>query len=379
VLTQPVLDDNTYTNKTWAEVSGIAVQEIHIMEVEFLSNIRYDLFASEAKWAHWHAKLGLFADYFNRASALPAETEAPVMRVSPPRLQPQSPLSKLPSPPSDALRPQSQQNWYMSAPGLPYPIPSPAGQVAGGSRKRSRDDEDELQPMKRAAWGTEQPTPAPLTVPSTTMHAMPSLPPVLTPTSAPVSQGLSLPPPNPTTSNPLPHCLPTPSTSQLPSTAVSQLPVPAPMHPIYSRPSNWGQHLPNVPVPGVPAGMYHAPTLPDLGRHHPGPFGVSSGTVSPAVSAYSVHTPQTHLSPSFFLANRNSPYRPVRSVSTLLIPPPSSSLQQQRSVPFDHMHYQPLGKGTSDRRTGLLPYIQPDVWSQGNFQPYFPPSQTFSS
>jgi hypothetical protein len=254
------------------------------MEVEFLSNIRYDLFASEAKWAHWHAKLGLFADYFNKASALPAETEAPVMRVSPPRLQTQSPLSKLPSPPSDALRPQSQPNWYMPAPGLPYPIPSPAGQVAGGSRKRSRDDEDELQPMKRAAWGPEQPTPAPLTVPSTTMHAMPTLPPVLTPTSAPVSQGLSLPPPNPTTSNPLPHCLPTPSTSQLPSTAVSQLPVPAPMHPIYSRPSNWGQHLPNVPVSGVPAGMYHAPTLPDLGRHHPGAFGVSSGTVSPAVS-----------------------------------------------------------------------------------------------
>lgn len=30
-----VLDDNTYTNKTWAEVSGISVQEIHIMEVEF--------------------------------------------------------------------------------------------------------------------------------------------------------------------------------------------------------------------------------------------------------------------------------------------------------------------------------------------------------
>ncbi|KAJ5204471.1 uncharacterized protein N7498_005350 [Penicillium cinerascens] len=380
MLGNKFLDDNTYTNKTWAEVSGIAVQEIHIMEVEFLSNIRYDLFASEAKWARWHTKLGLFADFFNKASALPAETDTPVMRVSPTRLQPHSPLSKLPSPPSDVLRPQSQPNWYMPAPGLPYPIPSPAGQVAsGGSRKRSRDDEDELQPMKRAARGTAQPTPAPLTVPSTTMNAMATLPPVLTPTSAPVSQGLSLPPPNLTASNPVSHCLPTPSTSQFPCSGVSQLPIPAPMQPICNRPSNWGQHIPNVPVPGVPAGIYNAPSLPDLGRHNPSPFAVSSGTVSPAVSAYSVHTPQTHLSPSFFLANRNSPYRPVRSVSTLLIPPPSASLQQQRSVPFDHMHYQPLGKGTSDRKTGLLPYIQPDVWSQGNFQPYFPPSQTFSN
>jgi len=345
------------------------------MEVEFLSNIRYDLFASEAKWALWHTKLGLFADYFNKASALPAETDAPVMRVSPLRLQPPSPLSKLPSPPSDALQPQSQQNWYMPAPGLPYPIPSPAGQVAsGGARKRGRDDEDELQPVKRAARGTGQPTPAPLTVPSTTMNAMPTLPPVLTPTSAPVPQGFSLPPPNLTASNPISHCLPTPSTSQLPSTAVSQLPVPAPMHPVYNPSSNWAQHIPNVPVPAASAGIYNAPSFSELGRHHPSQFGVSSGTVSPAVSAYSVHTPQKHLSPSFFLANRNSPYRPVRSVSTLLIPPPSTSLQQQRSVPFDHMHYRPLGKGTSDRRTGLLPYIQPDVWSQGNFQPYFPPS-----
>ena len=41
-----VLDDNTYTNKTWAEVSGITVKEIHVMEVEFLSNMRYSLLVS---------------------------------------------------------------------------------------------------------------------------------------------------------------------------------------------------------------------------------------------------------------------------------------------------------------------------------------------
>jgi hypothetical protein len=62
----------------------------------------------------------------------------------------------------------------------------------------------------------------------------------------------------------------------------------------------------------------------------------------------------------------------------LLIPPPTSSLQPQRSVPFDHMHYQPLGKTSADRKTGLLPYIQPDAWNQGSFQPYFPPSQPFA-
>ncbi|KAJ5554124.1 hypothetical protein N7513_004083 [Penicillium frequentans] len=195
MLGNKFLDDNTYTNKTWAEVSGIAVQEIHVMEVEFLSNIRYDLFASEAEWARWHTKLGLFSDYFNAASLHPVETEAPALRVSPPRLQPQSPLSKLPSPPSD-YRPQAQPAWpYASLPGMPYPAPQ-LGEVApGGSRKRSRDDDNELQPMKRIVRPATQlaTQPAPLSIP---VNPMNTLPPVLTPTSAPVAQGAArLPPP----------------------------------------------------------------------------------------------------------------------------------------------------------------------------------------
>ncbi|KAJ5937899.1 hypothetical protein N7454_004241 [Penicillium verhagenii] len=361
MLGNKFLDDNTYTNKTWAEVSGIAVQEIHVMEVEFLSNIRYDLFASEAEWARWHTKLGLFGNYFDAASLQPVESEISTLQVSPPRLKPQSPLSKLPSPPSD-FRPQSQPNWYMPVPGLPYPAPQ-LGEIApGGSRKRSRDDEHELQPLKRICYEYASP--------------------VLTPTSAPISQGPGrLPPPNlnlTPTSNPM--------SQQLPSTPVSQLPMPARMPPTYNRPANWmpSHQLPSAQLPSVSSGAYNAPPLPDLARHHQSsPFGVSSSVVSPAVSAYSVHTPQNHLSPSFFLANRNSPYRPVRSVHTLLIPPPSTSMQQQRSVPFDHMHYQPLSKGSTDRKTGLLPFIPSDPWYQGQSQisqqPYYTPSQAYSA
>ncbi|KAJ5224717.1 uncharacterized protein N7469_008220 [Penicillium citrinum] len=331
MLGNKFLDDNTYTNKTWAEVSGIAVQEIHIMEVEFLSNIRYDLFSSESEWTRWHNKLGLFGDFFNKASQLPLETETPVLQLSPPRLQPQSPSpsSKLPSPPSDVFRPQSQPNWYSSAPGLPYPTPSYLGDVPqSGSHKRSRDEDNELHPTKRVARSNALPTPS-LTVPSS-MAGMPTLP-SMTPTSAPLAQApmagpvSRLPPPNLTpTSNPM--------VQSLPSSAMSQLP--ALMPPVYNRSQNWAQQIPSANLPAVSSGVYNAPSLPDIGRHNQAPYGVTSGTVSPAVSAYSVHTPQTHLSPSFFLANRNSPYRPVRSVNTLLIPPPTSSLQPQRSVPF---------------------------------------------
>ncbi|KAJ5744638.1 hypothetical protein N7533_009508 [Penicillium manginii] len=372
MLGNKFLDDNTYTNKTWAEVSGIAVQEIHIMEVEFLSNIRYDLFSSEEKWAQWHNKLGLFGDFFNKASQLPLENDAPVLQLSPPRLQPQSPASKLPSPQSDVLRPHSQPNWFPSASGLPYPTPSYLGDTPqSNSHKRSRDEDSELHPTKRIARSTALPTPA-LTVP-TSMAGIPTLPP-MTPTSAPTAHSQMpgpvsrLPPPNlPPSSNPMAQPLPS---------AMSQLPALVP--PVYNRSQTWAQQIPSGHLSAVPSGVYSAPSLPDIGRHHQVPYGVSSGTVSPAVSAYSVHTPQTHLSPSFFLANRNSPYRPVRSVNTLLIPPPTSSLQPQRSVPFDHMHYQPLGKTSADRKTGLLPYIQPDAWNQGSFQPYFPPSQPYA-
>jgi hypothetical protein len=346
------------------------------MEVEFLSNIRYDLFSSKEKWAEWHTKLGLFSDYFNQASKLPAEGETPLMRVSPPRLQAHSPLSKLPSPPMDAYRPQSQpqqSNWFGTLSGLPYPGTAQLGEVAvGGPRKRSRDDDDELHPVKRAMTAAHT-TPS-LTIPSSNMTSVvPPLPPVLTPTSAPVAQTsmaghvARLPPPNLPSSNTMPQ--------SLPSTAVSQLPVPALMPTAYQRNSNWAMQMPSSAIPSTMAsGIYNTTALPELGRHQ-SPYGVSSATVSPAVSAYSVHTPQKHLSPSYFLANRNSPYRPVRSVNTLLIPPPSTSMQHQRSVPFDHMHYQPLGKSSTDRKTGLLPYIHPESWNQIHFQPLFPPTQ----
>jgi hypothetical protein len=66
MLGNKFLDDNTYTNKTWAEVSGISVAEVHIMEVEFLSNMKYALFTSAEEWSQWQNRLGRFASLFLR-------------------------------------------------------------------------------------------------------------------------------------------------------------------------------------------------------------------------------------------------------------------------------------------------------------------------
>ena len=70
-----VLDDNTCTNKIWAKVSGISLKEIHIMEVEFLSNIQYNLFASEDEWIKWHAKLKCFSAFYHEAFLVPRVNE----------------------------------------------------------------------------------------------------------------------------------------------------------------------------------------------------------------------------------------------------------------------------------------------------------------
>ncbi|KAL3480373.1 cyclin-domain-containing protein [Aspergillus californicus] len=366
MLGNKFLDDNTYTNKTWAEVSRISVHEIHVMEVEFLSNLRYNLYASEKEWSDWHTKLALFADFFNNAPLGSDSHDAltPVHRISPglvpsPRTQ-LSPTSftRLPSPSFDKVYPQ---NWApMGGPSYAS-VPQISSQTPQVSRKRHYEDPDEeYLPAKRMAIPNNMPS----TLPPATQMNVPALPPMLAPTSAPPQQ---------TIPGPIPRLPPSNMAPSVPASIpqLSAAPGRPTMPPVYN-PNTWAPQIPTSTAPqsftnGV---LTPAISLPDPSKHRRSPFAATSATVSPAVSAYAAHTPQTHLSPSFFLANRNSPYRPVRTVNTLLIPPPSASFEQ-RSIPFDHMHYQSLGKSFAERRTGLLPYLHHEAWPQG---PYIPPS-----
>ncbi|KAL2865416.1 putative mucin [Aspergillus lucknowensis] len=356
MLGNKFLDDNTYTNKTWAEVSRISVQEIHVMEVEFLSNLRYNLYASKKEWAQWHVKLGLFADFFMNAPLASEDGDVlhtpPVLRLSPsfgPTTRTQlSPISaRLPSPSIETLHPQM----WASMNGPSY---APASQVANDlsqvdSRKRRYEEAAEEQhPTKKIA------IPGVISMPSSTLTAS-------------AQQSV----PGPVTRRP--HTFAPSVPASIPQLATT--PNRPSMPPVYN-PSTWAPQNPvstaTQPVTnGVPTPTI---SLPDPSRRHNSPFPATSATISPAVSAYAAHTPQTHLSPSFFLANRNSPYRPVRSVNTLLIPPPPASLEQQRTIPFDHMHYQPLGKSVTERKTGLLPYHHHEAWPHGTYIPpnFFP-------
>ncbi|KZV77446.1 hypothetical protein PENSPDRAFT_645104 [Peniophora sp. CONT] len=53
MMANKFVDDNTYTNKTWSEVSGIDLTEINKMEREILSGINYELYVDQQTYDNW--------------------------------------------------------------------------------------------------------------------------------------------------------------------------------------------------------------------------------------------------------------------------------------------------------------------------------------
>ncbi|KAJ2915325.1 hypothetical protein MD484_g5103, partial [Candolleomyces efflorescens] len=53
MMANKFLDDNTYTNKTWSEVSGIDLAEINHMEREFLLGVDFNLYVDKPTYESW--------------------------------------------------------------------------------------------------------------------------------------------------------------------------------------------------------------------------------------------------------------------------------------------------------------------------------------
>ncbi|KAI0761633.1 cyclin-domain-containing protein [Trametes elegans] len=53
MLANKFVDDNTYTNKTWSEVSGIELTEVNRMEREFLLGIDFGLYVDKTTYEGW--------------------------------------------------------------------------------------------------------------------------------------------------------------------------------------------------------------------------------------------------------------------------------------------------------------------------------------
>jgi hypothetical protein len=367
MLGNKFLDDNTYTNKTWAEVSGISVQEVHIMEVEFLSNMRYSLFTSKKKWEEWHSILGKFGTFFDRASRVPASgTISPIGPLTPSLGVPHSyvsspPVAQQTSPPTSIMYSPNHlafSNTPLLQPQATSATVSPIGalpELGPIVRKRSTDYSSE-PPPKRHAHGF---APGPYS----------NAPPIPT-LQTPVNRSFE-PPPSVNRLPPLPSLsIPPPQQLQpAPGRTWSELPLPAAgsrsMAIVYPPPVQW----PHPPV-GTPTSMaapsFSTTYTPSADRSRQiSPFPPSASS-SPVSASYPTSASR-QLSPSHFLNQRQSPYRPVRGVHTLLVPPPSTSMHNPaQNIAYDQMQYQPLGRPMTDRRTGLLPYLDRNAWPQTN-------------
>lgn len=340
------------------------------MEVEFLSNMRYTLYVSDTEWKAWHVKLGRFWNYFDKASRKPLVTgfrnrmvQTPML-IMPPDL-PSPPSSTNTSPPFFPNQSFNHLPHPLSVPPfLPPTIPSPGAprpelESRLSARKRSHEDYLQEPPAKRPATSLPPSGPSSTTMTPSTVRGVTSSVPRL----------------------PMPN-LAIPNTAQ--GTAYNgspaQLPLPG------SRPSSgalsilnrWPQNgtLPSLPQPSLPGGVGLAGSM-DWSRQNL----YTPGSATPSPTSYqfpqSQHTP-THSSPADFPPIRSSPYKPVRSVNTLLVPPPLASLHNPtHKLGYDQMRYQPLGKPVSERKTGIPPFMpQHSSWAQPPPVPYYLPQPT---
>lgn len=345
------------------------------MEVEFLSNMRYTLFASEAEWNEWHVKLGKFSDYYDKASRIQSglrnlSLPTPLFNANP----------NLPSPPvSQHTSPPFLANPSPNSSGFPHPLsmapylaptnhspvtPIPDVDLKPWARKRSLDDHCSEPPSKRLSTTPSAASSTTLT-PSTLNNATPPLP--------------RLPMPNLSIS--------TGSYQNGYGSSPGQLSMHAgrAMSSVYSNSSRAPQSGMQLPSMQPSAYMNHsgsgrsASAMNEYQNRQP-PYAAGSATPSPTSLTFSQrqHTPNG-LSPSSFSIPRNSPYKPIRGVNTLLVPPPSASMHQPQNLSYDQMHYQPLGKPISERKTGVLPYMPFDTWSQSHQMQHYLPPVSFAS
>lgn len=322
------------------------------MEVEFLSNMRFSLFTPEDAWMAWHKKLskiGLAVNNFVKAEA--AATLAYVEPLPSP-----SPMNYL-SPSYAMMQHQSRQTTPVLLPQIPQVSSaaiSPIGSLPelgylNSNRKRYLDDGPAEPPAKRH-------------VPDYSQMSQVSLPPV---------HSLPLDPNPATAANTLRMNLPSLTIPSMSGNALNQvlgnhLPLPGSraMALVYPHAQQQPQQHISPPTMMHPMSSSHTvtPTLPALDSvRHASPYQMSQN--SSPVSA----TPHNqHLSPSFFLAQRSSPYRPVQRVRTLLVPPPAptSIYNAPRLMPQDQLQYHSLGQPRNEHHAGQVPYMHHEAWPQ---------------
>lgn len=396
MLANKFLDDNTYTNKTWSEVSQLSVNEIHVMEVEFLGNMRYSLLVTEKQWEEWLVKLARFHEYLERARQL--SSPAALLVPSPSAL----PVSALPSPitvqhfpsplqPTLAGQSPSASFYAKQSSGQGWPTHAASQTQIWNptstplSRKRSMPEFDGSEPPAKrrtplkpyASSETLYPTvTAPQALSNPREFACAPLP----STSEMASKQARLSVSNLTLNNtqsPTANTLPGEVYSRVsyaPESMISLPPIllPAPgMASSYLNSTSTAAPIPSI-LPTSSSGVSQSTTVPTSTSALPSSqytlpatrlqsqHGLTSSGAylgSSPIGEPLIHTPMSSSPSNIYLQQRTSPYRPVRHAETLLHPPPSAFLQQYHlpnPIPPTQLHYQPLGR-RNEVRTGIVP------------------------
>ena len=107
VLANKYLDDHSYSNRAWADVTGLDLRKINIMELEFMKYIDYQLLAKEREYVLWIRWLETFIGPATAlsASSQPPHSQQPTSSSSthqnqPPHFQHRSSSSTSPTSPS---------------------------------------------------------------------------------------------------------------------------------------------------------------------------------------------------------------------------------------------------------------------------------------
>ncbi|KND00543.1 uncharacterized protein SPPG_04851 [Spizellomyces punctatus DAOM BR117] len=104
LLANKVMDDHRFTNAAWSQVTGLSVEELNIMEREFLQSLDYRLHMSDYSYFLWLQNLQSFSCALNQVRYKPTTLSAasptdsavsvsPAAAAVPPLLFPSSPAT----------------------------------------------------------------------------------------------------------------------------------------------------------------------------------------------------------------------------------------------------------------------------------------------
>ncbi|KAF9979264.1 hypothetical protein BGZ73_002533 [Actinomortierella ambigua] len=120
ILANKFLDDNTFTNKTWAEITGMKMVDVNHLEMQFLNGIDFRLFTSPEEYQEWLSALTHFANkHIPSLSMVPSHSQPlpahqhphPAYQQQPAPLPSQQPAGPLHHHSAQMRTPMSPVDW----------------------------------------------------------------------------------------------------------------------------------------------------------------------------------------------------------------------------------------------------------------------------